>query len=171
MANCCSSDYSLLSDCFRRTLSAKQSCSVEANKISRMTDTCAYWLSKRNRYCLTKPVTGEAYCQVHLERAGIDHLPANDSCQTGDTSQPCHQTCSDESVERPVPTPGRCHFWLAKKRRYCKLLVSAEAEFCVEHSIALEVDMLCTIIPEVAGFLALLDSGVWCIKTVDYGSL
>lgn len=40
---------------------------------------------------------------------------------------------------RPPPFPDRCHFWLEKKRRYCKARVSSLQHFCVEHSVGTEV--------------------------------
>jgi hypothetical protein len=115
--------------------------SVEAAKVFRAADTCAYWLSKRNRNCLTKPVIGEAYCQVHLERAGIAHQPTDDKDQIAGASEMHHQTDADKSDERPVPVAGRCNFWLARKRRYCKLVIPANAKFCVEHSVTAEVNI------------------------------
>lgn len=44
---------------------------------------------------------------------------------------------------RPLPFPDRCHFWLEKKRRYCKARVSSLQQFCVEHSVGTKVGSKC----------------------------
>ncbi|KAL2918087.1 tRNA:m4X modification enzyme [Polyrhizophydium stewartii] len=40
-----------------------------------------------------------------------------------------------EVVEKPPPTPGRCHHWLAIKNRYCKLQTKAGKDYCGEHEV------------------------------------
>jgi len=100
--------------------------------------TCSYWLSKRKRHCLTKSVDGETYCQVHLDVVHVSKLPEVDISKN-DTQLLSNKSEVHGNVERPELTPGRCQFWLAKKRRYCKLLISVDGNFCVEHSVAAEV--------------------------------
>jgi hypothetical protein len=113
----------------------------KAVKVSHTADICAFWLAKRKRNCQTKPVIGEAYCQIHLERAGIAHQLSDDKCQTADSSLIHSQIHPNTSDEKPAPDPGRCHFWLTRKRRYCKLVVPANTKFCVEHSVTAEVNI------------------------------
>jgi CCCH zinc finger in TRM13 protein len=122
--------------CFRRTSPINDSSLAGSAKILRSDITCSYWLSKRNRHCLTKSVDGETYCQVHLDVIRSSELSVGDSgLQVRLNESKVHV-----DVERPSPTPGRCQFWLPKKKRYCKLLTSVEGKFCVEHSVATEVN-------------------------------
>lgn len=86
---------------------------------------------------------GQAYCEVHLKFADAGKLPDVSTGIVESTSNDCLQkdevsSCTGEE-KLPAPPEGRCHFWLARKRRFCKLLVIANEKFCVEHLATTEV--------------------------------
>jgi CCCH zinc finger in TRM13 protein len=120
------------------------SCEVRAAKLCRNTDmSCSYWLTKRNRYCLTKPIPGQIYCEVHLEFS--EKLNAEINSRTDDTlhnvesGDKINRQCSVTEKNAVLPTDGRCNFWLAKKRRFCKLFAAPDRQYCVEHSVTSSV--------------------------------
>ncbi|KAI8925937.1 methyltransferase TRM13-domain-containing protein [Entophlyctis helioformis] len=41
----------------------------------------------------------------------------------------------DQHGAAPAPPANGCYFWVANKRRYCKLLANAGRRFCVEHDV------------------------------------
>lgn len=40
-----------------------------------------------------------------------------------------------ESDGVSAPLPGRCAFYVAKKKRYCKMVVGNGKKFCGEHAV------------------------------------
>ena len=81
---------------------------------------CAFWIEKKSRNCLTAPVNGYTFCQVHLDRTP-DLTRAKVAVS---------EVATDVSEDKKV----RCAFWVARKKRYCKCIPHKNSLFCVEHS-------------------------------------
>lgn len=42
---------------------------------------------------------------------------------------------------KPDPTPGRCHFFVERKSRYCKVAPHKDKIYCTEHSHEMKVSI------------------------------
>lgn len=140
--------------------------------LKRPAGTCAYWLQKRKRFCRTKPLDDQDFCESHLTKASteiscdsvndcknsiIESVNDNTECQDELSTSIVTHAKSAETISgvlgRPDALPDRCHFWIQKKMRYCKARVSREQPYCVEHSIntgseSSRVRMSCPIDPK-----------------------
>ena len=70
------------------------------------------------------------------------------------TKRPLEDTADAETEERSAPLgprgqliPDRCHYFLQKKRRYCRSKHIADLKYCTEHAhtMGLIVSDFCTI--------------------------
>ena len=70
-----------------------------------------------------------------------DFLSTADKRTTENASSPDVPQRKRRKAEfvKPDPTPGRCQFFVERKRRYCKAPPRKEKIYCVEHSYELEV--------------------------------
>ena len=95
--------------------------SIDNKKLKLNSEFCAFWLEKKQRNCLTKPVEGFIFCQVHLDKTpNLEKVKKNE----------LQITQSNLNAQEKI----RCGFWVARKKRFCKCIPPQGATFCVEHA-------------------------------------
>ena len=47
---------------------------------------------------------------------------------------------SEEQTRPPVPE-GSCHFFIERKKRYCRFKPAKDSSFCAEHATTFQVNM------------------------------
>ena len=68
---------------------------------------------------------------------------------------------SAAALSKPAPIEGSCHFFIERKKRYCRFRPAKESNFCAEHRTAFQVlkviaFTLCIMLRNYAFFCCLL---------------
>ena len=69
------------------------------------------------------------------------------------TPSKCEESAAAPS--KPAPIEGSCHFFIERKKRYCRFRPAKESNFCAEHRTAFQVFkvFVCSIGPDKESFL------------------